>query len=509
MPSTTFEKWVGRQIGANDRYRLEAFLGSGGMGTVFLARDVQLGKTFAVKLLRENFKDDDECQKRFAREADICLALSSPHIARIEDYGVTEDGHPYFVMEYLKGETLGQRLSRTRIIPSATSVNITKQICLGLKTAHTGVSLWRQGQPTNPFKIIHRDLKPENIFLVPSELTESGELVKILDFGIAKIYGDTAHTKLTQTNIFMGSFQFASPEQIRSTADVDERTDIYSLGMIFYQMLSGTDPFGLTRDGTKVNNTAWLTAHTIDSPLPLRSQPQCTHLDPSLEPIVQRCLAKNPDERFQSVEELLIELKQLQTSAEQPVPSIAPAARLEREHKSLSEEQPAPEASETKLSSNSIADIVEIQPVQPPTLQKRLSPLKWVAGGLGAMALLSGGSYGLLLRYQTSLLDELNNLRSLSQFEQCIGKAQAFPEFLPAHAESQVVLNQCRLEHGKQLALDNQFAKAIAVVRPIPKQDRNFAEARDLMNDWADELAPKPGKTINPCHYPNSPLCSR
>ena len=308
---------IGRLIGEHQRYRLDTLLGAGGMGQVFLAKDTLLGKQVALKLLNARLTDDEAFIKRFEREVSICAALDSQHIVRIEDYGITEQGYPFFVMEYLAGETLGQRLRREQQLSVEKSVAIITQICAGLKIAHQGVRLWRQGQETEPIKIIHRDLKPENIFLVPTVL---GDLAKILDFGIAKICEDQQpeYGSLTGTDMFIGTFDYASPEQISGSKQVDERSDIYSLGMILYRMLSGTDPFGFAREGRRMTGIDWALAHATRPPEPLRSQDSAKSLPAELERVVMRCLDKNPRERFASVDELCQAL-QMATRSSSPV----------------------------------------------------------------------------------------------------------------------------------------------------------------------------------------------
>jgi serine/threonine protein kinase len=298
--------WIGRLIGDRNRYRLEKLVGSGGMGMVFLAKDTLLGKQMALKLLKD--KLSEPFRKRFEREVNVCAALDSEHIVGIDDYGLTEEGYPFFVMEFLNGETLGQRLERERRLSARESISIIGQVCAGLKIAHQGVSLWRQGQATEPIKIIHRDLKPDNIFLVPTAL---GDLAKILDFGIAKVCEaqQAENTGLTGIDTFIGTFNYASPEQVRGESDLDERADIYSLGVILYIMLSGVDPFGFARETRKISGIDWAVAHTGRPPEPLSAQPGCGHLPPELEVVVMKCLSKLASDRFTSVDELSLALQ--------------------------------------------------------------------------------------------------------------------------------------------------------------------------------------------------------
>jgi serine/threonine protein kinase len=339
-PSMTPD-WMGRFIGHQKRYRIEDTLGSGGMGTVFLAKDVLLGKTVALKLLKSTLSDDNAFRQRFEREVSVCAALASEHIVRIDDYGITEEGYPYFVMERLMGETLAQRLSYKGVLSIDASTSIISQVCLGLQTAHRGVSLWVKGEATEPIKIIHRDLKPENIFLVPTGL---GDLVKILDFGIAKISSDNQNEQaagLTGTDMFIGTFDYASPEQVSGHRHIDERSDIYSLGMILYRMLSGTDPFGLGRTGQRTSGINWAVAHATKTPESLRGQPNCLSLPDPLEQIVMRCIAKAPEERFTSVDELRQSLLDFATSRACPEADLPPSPTIVRDLPATPPEPPS------------------------------------------------------------------------------------------------------------------------------------------------------------------------
>lgn len=292
--------WIGRLIGDNQRYRLDKRLGGGGMGEVFLATDTRVGKDVALKLLKDKLVASGEMRKRFEREISICAALQSEHIIEISDCGVTTEGFPFYVMEYLRGQTLRQLLQREKQLPPERVVKIMTQVCTGLQLAHRGVIMQRDGTNTERIKVIHRDLKPDNIFLVP---TEFGEWVKILDFGIAKIYSDSSeHTNLTKT--FIGTFRYSSPEQIQNVQTIDVSADIYSLGIILYEMLSAADPFGLSIKGEQISEPSWLLAHSYEPPRPLREQRGCEHLPLELEAVVIKCLQKKPSNRFASVSEL-------------------------------------------------------------------------------------------------------------------------------------------------------------------------------------------------------------
>ncbi|MBD2530490.1 protein kinase [Nostoc flagelliforme FACHB-838] len=296
--------WIGRFVGDNERYRLDKRLGGGGMGDVFLATDTRVGQQVALKLLKDTLVASQEMRKRFEREVAVCAALQSDHIVKINDCGVTPEGFPFYVMEYLRGQTLRQLLLREKRPSVERTVKIIAQVCKGLQLAHQGVTLQRDGgKTTEHIQVIHRDLKPDNIFLVPTDL---GEWVKVLDFGVAKIRSESSeNSNITNiTSTFIGTFRYAPPEQIQSDKNLDARGDIYSLGIILYEMLSAADPFGISIKGNHISEASWVLAHAYEPPKPLRSQPGCEHLPVELEAVVMKCLHKNPANRFATVEEL-------------------------------------------------------------------------------------------------------------------------------------------------------------------------------------------------------------
>ncbi len=294
--------WLGRFVGDNQRYRLESRLGGGGMGDVFLATDTRIGQQVAVKLLKDALAESPEMRKRFEHEIAICAALQNEHIVNIMDAGVTPEGFPFYVMEYLRGITLGELLRSEQRLGVERTVKIISQICNGLLLAHQGVNL-PDGEHIEA--VIHRDLKPDNIFIQPSDL---GEWVKIVDFGIAKIrYKGRENQTLTHT--FLGTLRYASPEQMMGDRDLDARSDIYSLGVILYEMLSGADPFGFNVQARRMSEASWVIAHTSEPPIPLRSLPGCEGFPAELEAAIGCCLEKNPDRRFNSVVEFNLALQ--------------------------------------------------------------------------------------------------------------------------------------------------------------------------------------------------------
>lgn len=357
------EPWIGCSIGDRQRYRLDKRLGAGGMGDVFLAMDTLLGKQVALKLLKDTLVTSAELRKRFEREVAVCAALRSDHIVEVNDYGVTAEGFPFYVMEYLRGQSLGQLLRQQRQLPVERTVNIVTQVCDGLQLAHEGVTLWREKATVSEhIQVVHRDLKPDNLFLVPTAL---GELVKILDFGIAKIReSQVDHTQLT--NMFLGTFHYAAPEQLEVEKDIDGRADIYSLGIILYEMLSGTDPFGLRLNTRRISEISWALAHTTKPVQPLRSQPGLSDLSPILEAVVLRCLEKTQGDRFASVEDLKIAL-QVATTRE-PETISSPVAQQKTEDTTVLRPLNRPGAGISRTTS-----------AQKPTIDRPIQPVQGVS----------------------------------------------------------------------------------------------------------------------------------
>lgn len=279
---------VGRIL--SNRYQLVRLLGQGSMGRVYGADDVTLGGVpVAVKFLSQTLLNG-RMKTRFEREAKTCAQLGqrSIHIVRVTDYGVDDEGIPFYVMEYLKGENLSELVNRQPLtIPRF--LDFTRQICMGLQCAHEGIQIDGDRYP-----IVHRDIKPSNILVSYSD--SLGELVKILDFGIAKVLQAEAN----QTNCFMGTLAYSSPEQMEGH-ELDARSDIYSLGVMMYQMLTGRMP--LYADTHSFGG--WYKAHHFQPPRSFDAVNSSLKIPKNLESIVMSCLAKAPGDRPQSVEEIL------------------------------------------------------------------------------------------------------------------------------------------------------------------------------------------------------------
>jgi serine/threonine protein kinase len=270
---------VGEQ--AQGRYRLVRFLGAGGMGEVYEAEHLQVGKRVAVKCLWPAYASQPDQVERFEREARVASLVDSPHVVDVLDAGALEDGSRFFVMELLQGVTLAGELSSLGALPIDRACRIVTQVALGVGAAHAA-------------GITHRDLKPENVFLVRRG---GADHVKVLDFGISKFRREDMDVSLTQTGTAIGTPTYMSPEQSEGSRDVDGRTDIWSMGVILYRMIVGALPFA-------GDSYARLLINVVTAPAPrLRShRPEAS---PALEAIVARCLAKAPGDRFATTAELL------------------------------------------------------------------------------------------------------------------------------------------------------------------------------------------------------------
>ena len=261
----------------NSRYELLELIGTSGMADVYKARDGLLGRIVAVKILHPQYAKDEVFIDRFRQEAQAAANLNQPNIVNVYDWGIENDVY-YIVMEYVEGRDLkGILLEGGPLLPER-AAEIAISICLALEAAHS-------------HGIVHRDIKPQNVIVTPDNQ------VKVMDFGIARTTGGSA---LTQTGTIMGTAQYISPEQAQGRL-ADPRSDLYSLGVVLYEMLTGKVPF----DGE--NPVAIAYKHVREDPLP----PSMTNPDvsPGLEAVVMKALAKNPENRYQNAVEMRSDLE--------------------------------------------------------------------------------------------------------------------------------------------------------------------------------------------------------
>ncbi len=267
------------------KYEVTGLLGSGGMGYVISARHTELGEMVALKFLRPEALGHAELVERFSREARAAAKIRSEHVANVFDVGTLEDGTPYIVMEHLAGKDLADHLHQEGPLPVQVAVEYVMQACEALAAAHA-------------HGIIHRDIKPENLFL--TQQAQGMHFVKVLDFGISKIALPRGKRDLVRTQMALGSPVYMSPEQIRRSDQVDARSDIWSIGCVLFELLTGVTAFDEP-------SLLELSAAILErDPVPLLTlRPDAPE---ELELVLLRCLSKNPDERYQNVAELTMAL---------------------------------------------------------------------------------------------------------------------------------------------------------------------------------------------------------
>ena len=322
------------------KYKIEKLIKTGGMGSVYRGRHVLMDKTVAIKVLRPSLAGDDAVVARFSREAKAASKISHPHAVSVTDFGEAENGVVLLVMEYLDGRTLKEAIVKEGPLSLGRAVEIVRQVAGALDAAHA------QG-------VIHRDLKSENIMLVSHNGGE--EWAKVLDFGIAKILqptGGVADAEITQANLVVGTPQYMSPEQCSQSGALDARSDVYSLGIIVYEMLTGKLPF------TGESATVVMMKQVQDPPPSVLASR--TQLPAAVAQVITRALAKQPIDRFQSAGELSAALADAASEEAVEAPVVAGAGATK---------------ANTPISVPDVADDVDEETVVRPRTQVPAPPL--------------------------------------------------------------------------------------------------------------------------------------
>jgi serine/threonine protein kinase len=371
QPDGTDDALIGRT--PEGKYRIEAKLGAGGMGAVYRATRLLIGDTVALKMLHPEQVAAPQMAERFRREAQAAARLKHPNAVTIYDFGVSAEGLLYLVMELAEGESLRQMIEQQGAIAPETAAEIINQVCAALDEAH------RQ-------HIVHRDLKPDNVIVAT---TSRGWRVKVLDFGIAKLRDVSAGLgTLTQTGAVMGTPQYMSPEQCLGE-ELDSRSDIYSLGVMLYEMLTGTLPFN------SPSMRAILAQQINQAPPPLRAIN--TSISPEVEAVVLHALQKEREARPQTAIELAHELSEAVKA-----PSVSAVAPIVLETTPIKSSDTAPPAGPTQR-------YTEAAPTEPPitrqavpaaSARRYLIPLVLIAAAVALTGLLAVG-YFLFLRDRT------------------------------------------------------------------------------------------------------------
>ncbi len=358
------------------QYRIGRKLGSGGMGAVYVGEHALIGRRAAVKVLLPHLSMHRTVVARFFNEARAMTSISDPGIVQMFDFGFHTDGSAYIVMELLEGETLERRRRRIKRLAVVDALRIVRQIAGSVAAAHDS-------------GVVHRDLKPENIFLVRDAEALGGERPKVLDFGIAKLSGNTEGSP-TLTGTMMGTPVYMSPEQCRGTGLVDARSDIYSLGCVLFHLVVGRPPFDRAGIGELIS------AHMNDAPV--RPSDVAGDVPEGFDDLVLRCLAKAPEARFQTMLEvqagcdaLLVRLSSPGAPAPLSVPPVLPSGPRSAVH---GERPPAPAASMPTTLSSAVG--VTREPA-PPRRTRRIGV--WIGFGgtvlvAAAIALIVGTSGG-------------------------------------------------------------------------------------------------------------------
>jgi serine/threonine-protein kinase len=269
------------------RYRIDSVLGTGGMGIVYAGTHVELGLPVAIKIIHPALAESSEARARFAVEARAVAALRSPHTIRVLDAGELGQSQSFVVMERLEGTNLGALLEAKGALSVETAVDYVLQACAALSEAHA-------------IGVIHRDIKPENLFL--AQYRNSAPVIKVLDFGIARWIGDELLSgRITNPRSSLGSPCYQSPEQMQNAPDLDERSDIWSIGLTLYELITGHCPF----DADTIQETCW---KVLQGPRPslLAARPG---VDPRLSDVIDRCLTLDRSKRFGSVRQLMTALR--------------------------------------------------------------------------------------------------------------------------------------------------------------------------------------------------------
>jgi len=353
-----------------DRYHVVKKLGEGGMGQVYLAEHVKMGRRSAIKVMNPSMTHDADAVARFNREAANASRITHPHVCAVYDFGETPDGMIYLAMEFIEGEPLTEILERDGALPVPRAVTIFRQTADALQAAHD-------------LGIVHRDLKPDNIMITRGR--DGGDFVKVVDFGIAKaIGGDETGQKVTKTGLVVGTPEFMSPEQL-SGDKLDGRSDLYSLALVFFRMLTGRLPF----QADTVQET--MIKRLTDEPAQLVQARPDLSFPTGLQEVLDQALARTPAQRYQSVAKFAADVVSVAGPGRGGSPTAAtPATRADLEGK-------------TQILDSSPTKVAAARAAAPPTRASTGMPRKrsLVPLLVGAVVLLGGGGAGaaVLLRH--------------------------------------------------------------------------------------------------------------
>ena len=522
----------GKAIGDNNRYLLQTLLGQGGMSKVYQAFDTKFEDRIVAIKLMTNYSavSGQHLIKRFMGEVQAISRLKHPNIIQILDFGITPDeapfdGSPFYVMEYFDGKTLQNLLTEHKTLPLASVLNIIHQVCAGLKQAH------QKG-------IVHRDLKPDNIFLVAGGAF--GEIVKIIDFGIAKNLSsdDQNHTKLTQAGSFIGTYHYASPEQCRGLPNIDQRSDIYSLGVILYEAICGHNPYGLD-DDLSPSQADWIACHIRVPPKPLKEQAGSEKIEDELANVVMKCLAKSPQDRFSDLGELqnaVANIRSVRMGVNyhaQRDPKISNDLEGNDPKKPTLQEVPDEEKKVSLVSPTGSLEPSEDLELNHASIFGLLNKYRLLMGAkiasvpLNKSQLLMGGGIACVLvsifagstylqtqrdleqsylQTQRDLeqsylrdLEHIEELKADEKYQKCAQHArtisQEYSNLLAEAKKAENLLREClksqderQLAEARKLAEQSRFKDAISLAAKVSVDTDVYPEAQELMSKWAEQI---------------------
>jgi hypothetical protein len=433
---------LGRVV--SEKFKILGFIARGGMGKVYRAEQTPLGRICAVKVLHPNYsgEHDPEFHKRFFLEASMTSKLRHPNTVTIFDCGHTDDGVYYMAMEYLEGYTLHRAIRQVGHLPEERTAHIARQICRSLREAHS-------------LGVVHRDLKPANVYLL--EHGDEPDFVKVLDFGLVKDVTSDSED-LTKAGLFMGSPKYMAPEQING-APIDGRTDVYALGVIMYEMVTGKVPF----DRPKTIDI--LMAHASEEIPPIRKMNPAARVSPALEEVIMRSMAKNPNDRYRSMDEVLAALKRLGGAA-----AAEPSMTLDRQSSTGS----GPTASRIILGTGAAMSVPWAEPA-PGVIPAPLAPDGGGPRGAGAMDASAPIPQGKSYRLAAAVLGSLALAAGLAYAKLYPTRARADP---PPVAGSGVVVP----------------LRTVSADAPIPRAESSGSAAVSASAGAAD---PKPGAGVD------------
>jgi eukaryotic-like serine/threonine-protein kinase len=477
---------IGKVLG--DKYRVLCPVGKGSMGVVYKAIQESTGREMAVKLLHHFLGTNSDSVKRFHREARAVSRLSHPNIIRLYDFGVMDEGQPYIVTELLKGVTLSDVLRRRGYLTLKQALPLMEQVCAAIGEAHRS-------------RVIHRDLKPENIVLEEVDLDgdlESDDLIKknairVLDFGVAKMWSDSgaSSASLTLEGKVCGSPAYMSPEQCRGV-DVDYRTDIYSMGVVFFETLTGKRPFSAD------DLMALMLMHVNNKAPSLGSvQPDVT-FSAELNDVIMKAMAKNPNERQQSAEELWEDVRATSRGRQKTVVVTPPDNWIPFQGKGSLGYKPEREdvSGETGDAYSTLGNpnnILDWAMDAPPPMKDRSGQARqklWMVARAGALGLLV--VFGVNSFFKVYNNNEAAKNASLmishGRCEEGVSVLEKMKNDKTLSPEYYDTLNDAYLQMGKSYGSNRNYSRAVDVLKRVSPKSKSYSQAQNLIYRWGPRI---------------------